>query len=84
MNEAITREGSVVVGFSFKSHGGSKITWGFEKSVGCAAFWWGTGGGMEIVVGYFPWGSVGGGRNNPISKSFINGIIIFQTKMTSL
>ena len=49
------------MGFSFKNHGGSKIVWDFEKSVGCTAFWWGIGGGMEIVVGYFSVGSVGGG-----------------------
>ena len=49
------------MGFSFKNHGGSKITWGFEKSMGCTAFWWGIGGGMEIVMGYFSVGSVGGG-----------------------
>ena len=54
--------GSVVVGFLFKSHGGSKITWGFGKAVGCAAFWWGIGGGMENVVGSFPWGLLEGGR----------------------
>ena len=30
----------------------------------CAAFWWGNGGGMEIVVGFFPVGSVGGGSPN--------------------
>ena len=56
--------GSIVVGFLFENHGGSKIAWGFGKSVGCAAFWWGIGGiggGIEIVVGYFSMGSVGGG-----------------------
>ena len=52
--------GSVVVGFLFKSHGGSKIRWGFGKAVGCAAFWWGIGGGMENVVGSFPWGLLEG------------------------
>ena len=54
--------GSVVVGFLFKSHGGSKITWGFGKAVGCAAFWWGIGGGTKNVVGSFPWGLLEGGR----------------------
>ena len=47
------------MGFSFKNHGGSKITWGFGKFVGCTAFWLGIGGRMEIVVGYFSVGSVG-------------------------
>ena len=41
------------MGFLFKSHEGSKITWGFGKAVGCAAFWWGIGGGMGIVIGFF-------------------------------
>ena len=41
------------MGSLFKSYGGSKITWGFGKAVGCAAFWWGIGGRMEIVMGFF-------------------------------
>ena len=61
------------MGFSFKNHGGSKITWGFGKSVGCTAFWWGIGGGMEIVVGYFFVGSVGGGRSTAPFLSY-NGL----------
>ena len=36
------------MGFLFKSHGGSKIMWGFGKAVGVLLF----GGGMEIVVGF--------------------------------
>ena len=50
------------MGFSFKNHGCPKITWDFGKSVGCAAYWWRMGGGMEIVVGYISVGSVGGDR----------------------
>ena len=45
------------MGFLFKSYGGSKITWGFGKAVGCAAFWWENGN----YRGFFPMGSVGGG-----------------------
>ena len=44
------------MGFSFKNHGGSKITWGFGKSVGCTAFWWGNGNCRRV----FSVGSVGG------------------------
>ena len=54
---------SVVVGFLFKSHGGSKITWGFGKAVGFAAFWWGLVGEWKLSWGFFM-GSVGGGRLN--------------------
>ena len=38
--------------------------WGFGKAVGCAAFWWWIGEGMEIVMGFFPWGLLeGAGRS---------------------
>ena len=49
------------MGFSIKNYGDSKITWGFGKYVGCAAFWRGIGGEIEIVLGYFSVESVGGG-----------------------
>ena len=38
--------------------------------MGCTAFWWGIGGGMEIIMGYCSVESVGGGRTEKSYLSF--------------
>ena len=57
------------MGFSFKNHGGSKITWGFGKSVGCTAFWWGIGGEWKLSWDIFLWGLLEGAAEQDVEKA---------------
>ena len=72
------------MGFLFKSHGGSKITWGFGKAVGCAAFWWGIGGGNGNCRGFFLWGLLEGSILFRTTSSLATGFWFCSRRSPSL
>ena len=54
------RQVQLLWGFHIKIMGVQKLRGVWKRAVGVLLFCWGIGGGMEIVVGFFSVGSVGG------------------------